>query len=681
MNLIAAIPALRNSKWAVRMAVVGLLGFYVVMALSASLQKGLSFDEGEEIAVGYGIWLRKDFRMEPANGDLIKRWATLPLLLSRPAFPATDDPHWREGKSYELAYAFFFQQGNDPRALLRQCRSMIVVVGVAAGLLVFLCARELFGKVGGLISLTLFVSSSSMLAFGAIVSTEMTVCFTLLGSAWCVWCLLHRVTWGRLAGSLVFVALLFLSKPTAVVTIPLTFTLILIKLVHGKPLIWCLGGRVSIHARAAQAGIFAGLFFLHALFGWAALWTHYEWRYEIVANPAESFTAAATQLADGIDPLSTAFLAWSRQTHFLPRAYIFGLEWLLGHNESQPAFMDGEWKYGGWRTYFPYAMWVKTHPALILLFMVSSVTLWQRRQFNMADRSGAGGAVPLEESVIYRSTPFIALIAVYLCIAVTWDLNIGFRHALPIYPSVYVLAGATSFIWIQRAWIAKAFLACLLCWHMSGPIGIYPHYLAYFSPVVGGPDQGYRRLVDSSLDWGMDLPGLKRWLEVNNPGDREPCYLGYFGVGNPNFYGIKSYRIASQPDWRNKKSFPLGPGIYAISATLLQGIGTPTVGRWNKVFESAYQRILLNVNTLNQAASDPQKLAALLEKKPQAFWEREYATFERLRFGRLCAWLRQHRPPDDNVGHSILIWRLNAAEIVDAGLGPPAELDDAPLHP
>ena len=50
---------------------------YVAMSLTASLRKGLSFDEGEELAVGYNIWLHHDFRMEAANGDLVKRWATL----------------------------------------------------------------------------------------------------------------------------------------------------------------------------------------------------------------------------------------------------------------------------------------------------------------------------------------------------------------------------------------------------------------------------------------------------------------------------------------------------------------------------------------------------------------------------------------------------------------------------
>ncbi len=141
----------RRGRWSVVAAVVALLVFYVGMALSASWQKGMSFDEGLQIATGYNIWLRNDLRIEAANGDLVKRWATLPLLLSKPAFPPVSDTDWRAGRAYRMAFTFFFEHGNDPRDLLRQCRAMVLVFGVATGLLVFFWSRDLFGYRGGLI--------------------------------------------------------------------------------------------------------------------------------------------------------------------------------------------------------------------------------------------------------------------------------------------------------------------------------------------------------------------------------------------------------------------------------------------------------------------------------------------------------------------------------------------------
>ncbi len=662
-------------------AVVALLVFYVVMSFTATREKGLSFDEGEEIATGYTIWTRKDFRMESANGDLVKRWATLPLLFSRPNLPPTDLQAWRDGAAYEVAFAFFYNSGNDARSLLRQCRAMMLVLGVATGLLVFSCARTLFGDLGGLISLALFCSSPSMLAFGSMVSTEMTACFTLLGSTWSIWRLLHRVTWGRLISSLAFLCLLLLSKPTAIVMLPITAILIGVKLFRGQPLEWCLGRPRFVISRRAQLGIFAGLFVLHACCGWLAIWAHYDFRYRAIPDPTAPALSVHRREDDEVDPSTMAFLDWSRDTHFLPEGFLHGVESLLAQNESQVAFMDGEWKYGGWPTFFPYAMWVKTQPSLILLLILALVGWITRRKSPLTGFSPVEHPpAPVAGSVFYDAIPLIVLAAVYFGIAVTWDLNIGFRHALPVYPAVYILCGALAFAWAQRGAIAQAVIVGLLAWHFSGPILIYPHYLAYFSPVAGGPSQGYKRLVDSSLDWGMDLPGFKRWLDVHNPGDEKPVYFAYFGVGNPDYYKIKTLRLPGHPDWRHTKSFPLGPGIYAISATLLQGIGTSTVGPWNRAYEESYQRTLTNINFYDLTLNDPKKHAELLAKYPQDFWDREYTLFDELRFGRLCAWLRHHRPPDDHVGYAILIWHLSARELLAAGLGPPVELENSPLQ-
>ena len=47
--------------------------------------------------------------------------------------------------------------------------------------------------------------------------------------------------------------------------------------------------------------------------------------------------------------------------------------------------------------------------------------------------------------------------------------------------------------------------------------------------------------------------------------------------------------------------------------------------------------------------------------------------YEDLRFGRLCSFLRT-REPDDEVGHSILIYRLTDADVAGALEGKPPEL-------
>jgi hypothetical protein len=41
----------------------------------------------------------------------------------------------------------------------------------------------------------------------------------------------------------------------------------------------------------------------------------------------------------------------------------------------------------------------------------------------------------------------------------------------------------------------------------------YPHQLAYFNEAAGGPENGWRHLLHSNLDWGQDLWLVKKWMK------------------------------------------------------------------------------------------------------------------------------------------------------------------------
>jgi hypothetical protein len=471
---------------------------------------------------------------------------------------------------------------------------------------------------------------------------------------------------------------LVLSKPTAVIMFPLSAIAVAIRLATKRPLEWEIGVHRAIRSRIRQLSIIAALVVVHIAFGWAALWAAYDFRYAASPAPADPAVRVYTPVQDPIDPNVMAFIRWSHRHHFLPEGFLRGVELLLGQNETQLAFMNGHWRFGGWPTFFPYTILVKTQPSKLIAFIVAAVAwvLLIRRK-----NVPPGWPDFAASERIYRAVPFVSLIVVYFAIALTWQMNIGFRHILPLYPAAFVLCGALSYFWNGQPWRSRAAVGTLVLSSVVSPIAVFPHYLAYFSPLAGGPKEGYKHLVDSSLDWGMDLPGLKAWVDRHNPGGELPVFLAYFGVSSPDYYHLKCFRLPSRPEWRDGRSFPLGPGIYAISATLLQGVGTRAPGPWNQVYERAWWRSLAAINHYDETLKDPAAHAALLAKIPQSAWDAEYTRFEQLRFARLCAWLRHHRPPDDNIGYSILIWRLTKEEVFAAGLGPPAELELAPIHP
>jgi hypothetical protein len=300
---------------------------------------------------------------------------------------------------------------------------------------------------------------------------------------------------------------------------------------------------------------------------------------------------------------------------------------------------------------------------------------------------------------LYDLTPVLALIGVYWAFALSTTLNIGHRHLLPVIPATIVLLGAAGEPItritrrgkesplrgacterseraqgdMRRTRAAAAVVVALLIWHAGESIRIAPNYLAYFNALDGGPTQAYKHLVDSSLDWGQDLPGLKDWLDqqgLDGPSSA-PVFLSYFGTARPQYYNIAAKALPSFLDWQvTALPEPLTGGTYCISATMLQGeyLGAP--GPWSRAYESGYQQAVQDLRIFASTNTDKSARAALLRQTGEDFWFKVFHSYEQLRFARLSARLRR-RDPDAQIGYSILIYRLTDADISSALDGPP----------
>ena len=202
--------------------------------------------------------------------------------------------------------------------------------------------------------------------------------------------------------------------------------------------------------------------------------------------------------------------------------------------------------------------------------------------------------------------------------------------------------------------------------------GVYP-----LNQIAGGPSSAYRHLVDSSLDWGQDLPALKRWLDQNKRTTTatEKTYLAYFGSGNPEYYGIRETLLPSFKDRVPPRiPEPLEAGTYCISATLLENVYTMFPGRWSGKYEDIYQKMTANVSTF--IGSSPEGRSQLVARMGENFWQTLFRQYEHMRFARLTSFLRQ-REPDFEINYSILVYRLGASDLAQAVEGPPIELEQS----
>jgi len=56
---------------------------------------------------------------------------------------------------------------------------------------------------------------------------------------------------------------------------------------------------------------------------------------------------------------------------------------------------------------------------------------------------------------------------------------------------------------------------CLLA-TITSTLRVYPHQLAYFNEAAGGPENGWKHLLHSNLDWGQDFQLLSNWIEIHH---------------------------------------------------------------------------------------------------------------------------------------------------------------------
>jgi len=127
---------------------------------------------------------------------------------------------------------------------------------------------------------------------------------------------------------------------------------------------------------------------------------------------------------------------------------------------------------------------------------------------------------------------------------------------------------------IQSIGLSELIMGCGL-WSLSSSLWHYPHSLAYFNELAGGPRNGAEQLLNSNIDWGQDLLHLESWIRRQS-GDG-PVFLAFDNYYNPFALGMP--RIAPWPlrrpgkdalEIEQKNAVPTIPdGYYAISTNQL----------------------------------------------------------------------------------------------------------------
>ncbi|NOX58000.1 MAG: hypothetical protein GXP29_03975 [Planctomycetes bacterium] len=678
-----------GSSWLSRkviLPVVALCVVHFVLAVSSVANKSNTYDEIAHLTRGYSYFKTGDFRLAPPHPPLAHAWAALPGLGTDVKFSRgwMDSDSWYTSDVWQIGRAFFYyaKSGNAATidSLLWRGRAMIALLSVALAVLVYFASARLFGTRGGLISLTLYAFSPTMLAHARLVTTDCAAALFFACSLAAIWWMLHRVSIASVVCSALSLTGLFLAKMSAVLIIPVGVVMLVVRLMSNVPLpVRIAKRRWELSSASARVGAFGSVLLIWIVVVWTGIWAAYGFRYDsmLSAEPGRDRYYSPNGVPNGqdvwqwqlrsLDDLKPT-IAFLREHRLFPEAYIYSAVMSAQTARGRLAFLNGEVSIAGHRWFFPYAFLVKTPlPLLGLILLVCTIPFARGR---LASRQS--GSQPHEElsgglkSWVYRTTPLWAFFIVYWLASLRTHLNIGHRHILPIYPIMFVMCGATViYLRVGIRWM-RACVYSLVAMFAAVSIWTFPNYLAFFNQIAGGPKQGYKHLVDSSLDWGQDLPGVKRFIEKRkSSGQNKPIYLSYFGSGGDRavqHFGIEAITLPQRIDPKTSAVTAYRPGTYLISATNFQQVYQMHKGKslsvWTDDLETEYQRTLAEAGNFLVEYAD----SAIGGDSVPATMRGTFKTCSSLAFARLCNYLRE-REPDHWIGNSILGYELSASDL------------------
>lgn len=700
-----------------------LAAFWLLM-LGSLRYKSVTFDEIGGVTAGYTYWRFDDYRMDPENGNLPQRVMAIPLLWGGFRFPDIGTDAWRTSHVWQMGDQWFHEMGNDVSAMLARGRAASGLLAVALGALVWLWARRLFGPAGGFLALILFVFSPTILANGALMTSDTASSLFFLASVMCLWRALQRLSPGRLVLSGIVMGGLAVSKMSAVLIVPIALILALARVIDGRPLPVGSGNPPrQLIGRARQTLAIVAAAALHVVIVVAVIWASYGFRYSAfsMASPAGDrfYTSFESNLAGrDASPVPRA-LRFINRHQLLPQAFIHGCAGTWQSGQVRYAFMNGQFGKFGWKSFFPYTFLVKTPLPVFGVILLAILGTWAKWRAIEARES-----MPLYRQALralYTTLPLWALLAVYWTAAIFSHIDIGHRHIMPTYAPMFILCGAAAAgIGGRMGAFLNAILAGLVVFLAAEILYRFPNYIAYFNSAAGGPANGYRRLVDSSLDWGQDLPGVKRYIEKHQLSG--PVYLSYFGMARPDYYKIRaSYLfplvrplqvlavardtaaaqldelVRAHPDFevattavqsdreiavliKKPAELRLTGGTYFISASMLQPVSYGPhgpCGPWNARYEEKYQELYRRAKPF--LSDDRAVRRAASGERGVYEWMATLNDFDGYHFARLTAFLRE-REPDDTVSDSILIYRLSDSDLARALEGPPPKFGPDTLN-
>ncbi len=492
----------------------------------------MTADEPSHLASAYAWWQNSDVLYPsdtPPLMRIISGW--VPIAMGIPMRRDTDA--WRSQNAYNIGGQMVDSLPTlQSRRFLFFMRLPFIAFPLLIAFLLWRWGGELFGPRIGLILAACGILEPTILGHGALIKSDVAAAFGALWFAYAAWRYWLRPGYRGLLLMTLALIVAILTKFTLLPLVAVAFVLVL-----------CRGPRLAgavIVPLAVYLGILAAYQF-HAA--------------PVPQQEIENFRPGGVPQFLMPEAVALAKLPW-------PPRFIRGLIFILGAARGQgfTGYMLGHTVDGMVPGYYPLAWAIKFPIPLQLLTLAGLAALAVSLR-----RRKAGPA----EAFIWGSA------ALYFGSAVVSHFHIGFRHILPALP-FFILGGGFALNRMLRARAGRIAVAAGLAWLAASSLRVYPQGISYFNEWIGGPENGWKYLADSNVDWGQNFPELARYVERH----RIPKIKTFL-------FGLDAVEHYMKPGTWEAQAWPWGPGvveqrrlqpapgIYAISVNTLTGFLSP----------------------------------------------------------------------------------------------------------
>ena len=478
-------------------ALLALVLLLIIQSVMSMRGENLTFDESGHIAGGYAYLTCGEFRagglVSMEHPPLVRSIAALPLTFIDGIGFKTDDARLPSAGIFTLGSELVYGNPQKTEAIILSSRLMIVMLSALLGLYVFLWSARLYGTNAGFLSLFLYAFNPLVLAHSRLVTTDVGGTLFFFTAVYYLWNYLKEPSVNNLLLSGISLGLGIVAKVSGALLIPTTIILVI-----------ALSNR---NKKKAGTPLKTSGIRLVVLMATALLVVNAAYGFKDILRPLGSFKATSS-----ISGITT--LPYVKQIPVpLPEPFVLGLDYGLRHSEQgHISYFLGTVSSKGVWYYYAVLFLIKNPLPLLLMLLVSLLCCVNHRKERVNDA-------------------FLLLPVILVFIVLSrGHANIGLRHALPAFPFIFVYLGRLATCHpIQKA----VYVLCFF--YLVSAISIYPHYIAYFNELVGGPDNGFRYAVVSDLDWGQDMKGLAAYVRENNV---TGLVYSKYGTASTEYYGL-----------------------------------------------------------------------------------------------------------------------------------------------